>query len=336
MIQLQKQSGRNLVVSANSQAAYGGCLADANLTRRLQFDASSVMEKTPDYASDQKDVGKGTEFATNGEIVGWSTKQTLKKDADAWYMGWVMAFLFGQSVDSGAGPYRHAYTFPNINATLEPTTVYCEETNDVKYKVPDITIGALTLNIPARGRISTSVDLLGTGRWVPGAMAGGPPALPALAAADYLKGSDMFLNILPAGGGNVLFNGRMRSGTAKLSNQSAPFESVGDGLYAGSVNSGIRKHSLDVQIAAQQADDVNGWFESGTLLNVSLATNPALANQLGLNWPAARVKANKLGNDKDLVIWGLSLDETTCYAQGGNPAVSAYVINGQAAYLIPA
>jgi hypothetical protein len=172
--------------------------------------------------------------------------------------------------------------------------------------------------------------------WVPGAMAAGAPALPALGAADYLLGSDMLLTITPTGGVATLFSGRFLSGTVKLDNQASAFKSAGDGLYAGSVNSGQRKHSLDVQIAALVTDDVNGWFEGGTLCNVSLATRATCTNQIGFSWPAANIKANKLGNQKDLVVWSLSFDETTCYAQGGNPAVSAYVINGQDKYLVAA
>jgi hypothetical protein len=42
-VQLQKQTARNLVLSANTQAAYGGVLADAALTRRAAVNAGMTL-----------------------------------------------------------------------------------------------------------------------------------------------------------------------------------------------------------------------------------------------------------------------------------------------------
>ena len=334
MIAMQKQSARYLVLSPYAQASYGTPVAAAKMTRPVQFDASSVLEKTIALRSDQKDVGKGTEFATNGQPTDYDTKMPLKKEAEAWFLGWVMAFLFGQSTDTGAGPYRHAFTFPNINATLVPTSLFVQETGAVEYTAADMCVASLSLSIGSRGAIMASVELMGTGLWTPGALAGGIPALPALGPADYLLASDMQLTITPTGGAATPFTGRLRSANIKLDNSAAPFKSAGDGFVAGSVNSGTRKFSLEMQVAALAADDVNGWFENQTRLAITLASKNTLTNQIGFSIPAAAVKANKLGNDGDLVVWGLSLDETSCYQVGGVPAISAYVINGQASYLM--
>jgi hypothetical protein len=81
-------------------------------------------------------------------------------------------------------------------------------------------------------------------------------------------------------------------------------------------------------------DDVNGWFQNNTQLSISLATNPALTYQMGFNFPAAYVKANKLGNVEDKVMWQLSFDETTCIASGATAAISAFNIDAQAAWLV--
>jgi hypothetical protein len=332
---MQKQSGRNLVISPYAQAAYGGVLADDKLIRRLQFDSGSVLELAISRRSDQADAGKGTEFATNGQPTDRDTKMSLKREAEAWWMGWMQSFLFGQKITTGAGPYRHTSTFPNINSTLVPTSVYVEETADIHYKAPDICVSSLSLSIPSRGALMATLELMGTGRKIPGSM-GALPDLPVLAPADYLLGSDMKLNITPSGGGVTPFAGRLRSATVKLDNQGSPFKSVGDGLNSGSVNSGQRKHSLDLQIAALPADDINGWFENDIELAISLGTDPALLNQVGFSWPAAHVKANKLGNDGELVVWGVSLDETTCYQKAGVAAVSMYTVNGVADYLMAA
>ncbi len=334
-IQMQKQSIRNLVLSSNSQAAWGGTLADAALTHRVQLNASSIFEKTPTRRSDQADVGKGSEFATNQQITAWDTKYTLKADLTDYLAGWMLAFMFGQETVTGvAAPYTHTQSFAEITATLPCTTLYLEDTDDVKFKAPDMAASTLSLSIPERGAISASMDMVGTGRWTPGAMAA-LPALPALTSANYLLGSDFSPTITPSGGAATPFAGRVMGTTIKIDNQATVFKAAGDGVHAGSVYAKIRKFSLDMTIAALVTDDVNGWFENDTELGITFATNPANVNQLSLTWPYAHVKANKLGMKNDLIMWQLSFDETTCLQKSGQSALSAMVINSEAAYLAP-
>ncbi len=331
---MQKQSARNLVLSNNTQIANGGILADAALTLRQRFDPSTVFEKTASFRTDKMDAGKGTEWATSQQITSWDVKGTLKAEADAALLGWMLSLCFGQEVVTGAAaPYTHTFTVPSITATMPVTTIYVEETTGVKFKLQDMAVSSVSLQVPERGAITASADVVGTGRWTPGPMIA---ALPALVAADYLLGSDFTVNITPAAGALTPFSGRQKSLSIKLDRQATPFKASGDGLYAGSVASGMGKFSLSVTIAAQATDDVNGWFENNTALAISVATNPAQTFQLGFNFPAAYVKASKLGNVEDKVMWQLELDETTCLQVGNASAISAFVINNTPAYLIGA
>jgi len=333
-ITMQKQSARYLVLSPNQQAAYGGVLADAQFTTQQRFDMSSVFEKDRTLRTDKETVGKGTEFATNSQTTAWDTKGTLKDELDAWLAGWMLALVFGQEVVTGAGPlYTHTFTIPPINATMPCTTLYCVETQAVQFKMPDMAAKTLSLDVPERGSIMASLDMVGTGRWIPGAMVA---AIPALAAVNYLLGSDFTITITPAAGAAVPFSGRQKSLSIKVDRGSAAFKCSGDGLFAGSVESGVSKFSIDVQIAALAADDVNGWFENGTALSITCATNPANTYQLGFNFPSATVKANKLGNNENKVMWQLSFDEESCIQVGAQAAISAFVINNTPAYLVPA
>lgn len=331
---MQKQAARNLVLSPKSQIAYGGILAEAGLTIRQRFDPSSVFEKTPSRRTDYAAVGKGSEWATSDNITAWDIKATLKSEADAQFLGWVMAFVFGQETVTGvAAPFTHAFTVPNISATMPCTTVYVEETADVKYKIPDLAVANFSLDVPERGSVMVSADAVGTGRWVPGAMLA---ELPALVDAQYLLGSDVVITITPLGGAATPFSGRQKSLSIKLDRQATPFKSSGDGLTAGSVASGQGKIALSFTIAAEAADDINGWFESAETLAISIATNPALTFQFGFTFPAVHVKANKLNNTEDKVMWAVTFDETTCFQVGDAPAISAFVVNNTAAYLVPA
>jgi hypothetical protein len=331
---MQKQASRNLVLSPNAQIAYGGILAENKLTIRQRFDPSSVFEKTPSRRTDYLAVGKGSEWATSDNITAWDIKATLKAEADAQFLGWIMAFVFGQEVVTGvAAPYTHAFTVPNISATMPCTTAYIEETQDEKFKIPDLAVGNFSLDVPERGSVMVTADAVGTGRWVEGAMVA---ALPALVAANYLLGSDVVINITPSGGAATSFSGRQKSLSIKLDRQAAPFKSSGDGLTSGSVASGQGKIALSFTIAAQAVDDINGWFEDQTLLAISIATNPALTYQFGFTFPAVHVKASKLTNMEDKVLWSVEFDETSCFQVGNTPAISGFVINDTPAYLVPA
>jgi hypothetical protein len=331
---MQKQASRNLVISPNAQIAYGGLLAENKLTIRQRFDPSSVFEKTPSRRSDYSSVGKGSEWATSDNITAWDIKATVKAEADAQFLGWVMAFVFGQETVAGvAAPYTHTFTVPNISATMPCTTAYVEETADVKYKIPDLAVSSFSLEVPERGSVIVSADAVGTGRWVPGAMVA---ALPALAVARYLLGSDVVITITPSGGAAESFSGRQKSLSIKLNRQATPFKSSGDGLTAGSVASGQGKIGLSFTIAAQATDDINGWFESAELLAISIATNPALTYQFGFTFPAVHVKASKLSNTEDKVMWSVEFDETTCFQVGDAPAISGFIVNDTPTYLVPA
>jgi hypothetical protein len=330
---LQKSSNRVIVLSANAQTNFGEVLADAALTQTQRFDVSSGFAPKNTNRTDKNMAGKGTEFATDDQITSWDTDGSLKASADAWLLGWALAFIFGIDTATGAGPYTHNFTMLETTPTMPATTVYVVETAAVQRKFHDMSAKSLSLDIPERGAISLSVDLVGTGRWTEGAMAAGAPALLALA---YLLASDVTVTITPAAGLATAFVGRQKGISIKIDRGTAPFQSSGDGLYAGSNTNNEAKFSVDLTIAANVTDEVNGWFEAGTRCNVVIAGNSGAAAQFSMTFASARMKANKVGNTNGVVTWALSFDETSTIQQGATPAIAATVINAVPAYLVPA
>jgi hypothetical protein len=134
----------------------------------------------------------------------------------------------------------------------------------------------------------------------------------------------------------VPFVGRQKGLSVKVDRQAKPFQSSGEGLYSSSVASGQAKFSVDFTIAADEVDDVNGWFEQQIPLAITVATDPTKTYQVGFTFPLAYAKSSKLGNAEDKVMWALSFDETSCLQSGATPAISAFVINNTPAYLIGA
>lgn len=337
---MQKQAARNLVLSPKIQLTWGEYLADAAMTLRQRFNPSTVFTKDLSRRSDQMAAGKGSEFATNTQITARDTKGTLTSEADAELLGWMMALLFGVETVTGVapGPYTHTFSIPLIDATMQPTTIYVEETADQKFEMCDMCASSLSLTVPERGAITAALDMVGTGRskaYVMASMAA-TPQLPALAAANYLLGSDMQISITPSGGAATPFVGRQKSLSIKVDRQAKPFQSSGEGDVSSSVASGLTKFAIDFTVAANETDEVNGWFEDQTALAITIATNPANPFQVGFTFPAAYAKSNKLGNAEDKVMWALAFDETSCLQSGATPAISAFVINNTPAYLIGA
>lgn len=333
-LQMQKQTARNMVLAPFTQAAYGGALADASLTYRASVDPSTNFNPTMSRFSDAGAAGHGTDFATVSLITSQDTQGTMKGmgGVDAWMLGYMLALIFGQEVVTGnASPYTHAFTIPQISTTMPCTTVYCEDTADIHRKYADMAAKSLSIDVPERGPIQASLDMVGTGYYVPGSM----EALPAVATPTYLLGSDFVATLTPSGGAANVLSGRQKSLSIKIDRGTTAFKASGDGLTAKSCQAGNLKFSVDLTVMANSTDDIEGNFESNQAFTLSLATNPALAFQLILTFPNAYIKANKLGNQEDKVAWQLSFDESSMIQVGNTAALEATIINGCPAYLAP-
>ena len=330
----QKKSARNLVLSPNMQAAYGETLADANLTRRQRFDGSAILELLSTRRSDKEMSGKGTQFATDGQLTGWDTKFSFKTELDAWLAGW--AFVFGMGADAitntgGAAPYTHALSFDDTTTQAPATTLYLEDTSAVKYKVPDMAVSDLTLTIPERGACSLETAFIGTGRWTAGAMAA---ALPALAAYSYLLGSDCVFSIGPVGD-SVAVTGRHLSTTLKISTGVVNHIAPGGGLFGVFPRRGLWKFSFQTTIAAMATDDIWTLLENDTASALGWSINSGASAQLAISIPLCHMKATKLGVNGNMVIWSIEADETTCFGvAGGAQPLGVSVVNAVPQYMV--
>ena len=320
---------RNLVLSANKQNAWNTALADAAMTRRQRFDGSAILERAITRRSDQGYSGRGTSFATNGQITGYSTKlDSFKVELSDYLAGWLPAFCMGKDVVTGAGPYVHVCTFDELTRTAIPTTIYMEDTADVHYKCPDMAVNEVTLTISEVGAIMAEMSMIGTGRQIMGSIG----AMPALPAETYLLGSDAALSL--NGGASLI--GRHRGTTFKLQNQLVEHRGPGGGLYGLFVRKGNPKFSISTTIAAKDTDDTYTLFTNDTVSDFELVVNSGASAQMTISIPATHLKATKLGFEQDMVLWQLDADDTTCYQAAGTPPVTVTVTNGVATYLVGA
>ena len=324
---------RNLVLSAKTQLAWNTALADANLTYRQRFDGAAVLERTITRRSDIAMAGKGTAFATNGQITSYDTKFTgLKCEATPWLVGYLCSLLMGKETVVGAGsPYVHTFAFDESTRTAQKTTIYVEDTEDVHYTVPDMAISDLTLTISDIGAIMAEMSMVGTGYQTEHTIT----AMPALPTETYLLGSDADLMFGPVGA-TASFIGRHMSTTFKLDNQLAVHKAPGGGLFGIFVRKGNPKFSLSTTFAAKDTDDVYTLFQNDTAADYELTVNSGAAAQMTISIPQMHLKTTKLGFDGDMVVWQVENDETTNYQAAGVPPVTVTVTNAVAAYLVGA
>ena len=329
----QKITARNLVLTPNKQAAAGTATLAADMTRRQKFDGSAVFELKQTRYSDKTMAGKGTEFATQGQVTGWDLSGGFKGDLDDYMAGWILAFLMGKDVITGAAaPYSHAISFDETTTQAPMTSIYLADTNDVLWTLIDMGVVDVTLTIPARGPITFEINFIGTGHYTNGAIAN-LPALPASYA--YLLGSDCVFSI-GAPGATVSKVGRHMSTTIKISTGAVNHTAPGLGLYGAFIRTGLRKVSFQTTIAATSADDVFTVLKNDTLQELNWTVTSG-ASSLILDMPAVHLKSAKIGASGNMVVWQIDGDETTILNQGGAGVLNATVANSQAtAYLIAA
>ena len=327
----QWKSARNLVLSAASQSAWNTALTGGYLTQRQRFDGAAGLELTQTRRSDLAYAGKGTAFATNGQVTSWDTAFSgFKAELSPWLAGYLLAFLMGTDTVTGdASPYTHTFDFDETTRTAVPTTIYVQDTEAVERTVPDMCIDEVTLTISEIGAIMAEMSMKGTGRQTLGAIG----SLPALGAESYILGSDASLMFGPVGE-TASFLGRHMSTTLKFQNQLQIHKAPGGGLYGIFVRKGNPKFSISTTIAAKDTDDTYTLFENDTECDYELTVNSGSAAQLTVSIPHMHSKATKMGLDGDMIVWQIEGDESSCFdASGTTPPITVGVTNAVAAYL---
>jgi hypothetical protein len=327
----QKVSARNMVLTANKQAAAGTAVAGADMLRRQKFDGSAVFELKTTRYTDKALSGKGTEFAVQSLTTAWETSGGFKGDLDDYMAGWILAFLMGKDVvTGGVAPYSHAITFDETTTQAPMTSIYLADTNDVLWTLIDMGIVDVTITIPAHGPLTFEVNFVGTGHFTYGAIG----SLPAMASYAYLLGSDCVFSI-GANGATVSKVGRHMSTTIKISTGAVNHTAPGLGLYGAFIRTGLRKLSFQTTIAATSADDIFTLVRNDTLQEANWTITSG-ASSLILDMPNLKLKSGKVGTSGNMVVWQIESDENNIYNVAGAGVLNATVVNSQATYLVGA
>jgi hypothetical protein len=328
----QHVRARNITLSPNKQNTIGTALGDANLTQRppvLDEGAFATIQK--EYYSNIDRANKGHQWATVRQKVAQKTGFQFSFDVSDWLAGWMCAFCFGAVTTTGAGPYTHTFKFLQSTNISPLTTIYFEDTADIKYKMQDLAIAELMISGGARGPVQAQVNMLGTGRYTDGAM--GAPAAPS--SPTILLASDTdFLIGAPTAAASI--KERVKQWQAKFTIGLQPHDAVGGGMFSTFVKIDTQRASWSAQVSAKDVDDMRTLFTNDTLQEVQINTNSGAAAQLNIKFPNTYVSAAQIGTDGKEEIWSIESDEMAQIKSGASEVAQVTVINGQATWLVGA
>ena len=194
----QRSIARNIVLSANSQQTWGEAMADAALTYRMRPETSGFAKQTFEKETDYQYAGKGNSFATESRLIAEQSSCDISARLDTFLAGYCLAFAMGQetfTIGAEGAPNQHVFTWKDTADPAMTTNLYIEDSAGLKRKWSDMVLSQLVLSGTDKGSISAKMSFMGTDAVTDGAMA----ALPALATAAYLYGSDSTVSIGPVG-----------------------------------------------------------------------------------------------------------------------------------------
>ena len=329
----QHVRSRNITLSANKQTTYGTALGDGALTLRppvMDETAFASLGKT--FYDNMDRANKGHQWTTVRQKIQQATQfNTGTVDLSDAMAGWLFAFLMGADTISGAGPYTHLFKFLQSTNQMPVTTLYFEDTADVKYKMQDMAIAQLTLSGADKGPIQVSANLVGSGRYLDGAMVSpiAPTAPTILLASD----TDILIGA-PTAAASI--KERIRQWSVKFTVGLVPNYAPGGGMFASFTKIDTQQVSLDLQIAAKDTDDVRTLFTNDTLQEVDINCNSGAAAQLMIKFPGLYLSSAQIGASGKEEVWSVSSDERSVTKQGSSEVVQVTVINSQPTYLVAA
>jgi hypothetical protein len=321
---------RNAVISDKSQAAYGTQLADVSLTHRIQFDGGSFAKISKEYRSNLERAGRGHPHPTERQEIARFTEFAMSGELTDFLAGWLSAFVMSKVTTTGAGPFTHTCIFEPTTNVAKTTTIYFQDTADVKYKLYDLSMTELTLSGSDKGPLSYSCSMVGSGKHLDGNM-----ALPSLPTNVYLLGSDTDI-LFGAPAGAVSIKDRIRSWEVQISNGVTPHRAPGGGLFASGMNKlGAPRVRATITVAAKDVDDLRTLFIADTIRELQINTTSS-AKQLNIKLPGLYVGDFSYAPDGQEIIATLQFGEQDIVKSGASEVIELVAVNSTTTYLVGA
>jgi hypothetical protein len=181
---------RNLAIAPNKQNNFLTPVAAASYTQRPRNAGNYNAVHTPSFYTDEQMANKGHQFASTKQRIMEDTTFDATMDLDAFLAGYLLFFILGAETVTGAGPFTHTMKFLQSTNQAPVTSLLLQETADVIYQFPDMSVLDLVISGKESGPISAQWKMQGSGKKVDGAVAFPPVSIPA-----FLFGSDTDIKI---------------------------------------------------------------------------------------------------------------------------------------------
>jgi len=315
----------NLALAPNKQNTFGTAVSGASYTQRPRTDGTAFAMIDHDDYGDMDMANKGHQWPTFAVPTQFRTSFDMKIDVDSFLAGWLPFFCMGAETVTGAGPYTHTIKFLQSSNQAPVTSLYIEDTADIKYQFPDMAISELHLSGSEKGPIAAQIKMIGSGKYVDGSV-----ALPAVATPTFLFGSDTDILIGPQAGA-VSIKERVRGWDVTITAEMVPHYAPGGGLNASFMKVLKQRATFSIQVAAKDTDDMRTLDLNNTLREVQINTNSGASAQLNLKFPGVQVRAQLSAQGVE-EIWTVQSAENKVFKSGSNEVFQATVINNIAAY----
>jgi|GEM_PF-1154119 hypothetical protein len=322
---------RAIVISDKKETNYGTALLDASLTHSLRFDGGAFSTLPEQQFFSDAGLAKGFPWASVRTEIQRDAKFSLSGAAVYdYFAGWIGAFLFGKVTTTGAvSPYTHKFT-ADLSTLLSPvTSIWIQDTADVKYKLMDLAITSAKFNGGAVGPVTCDIEMIGSGHHLDA----GTFVAPALANPTFILNNDADILLGPPGA-PVSIKQRVRSWSVSIDGQQEAVRHPGGGIYAGYHRRGDMKFGLQMQVSAKDVDDIRTLLINGTEQEVQINVNSGAAAQLKFRFPHVKFKGGPAA-DGNFVAYNLTVDDNGLLANNypTDEPFEMTVVNGQASWL---
>ncbi len=328
--------------SSKKQSAYGTALADGDLTLAYPFRGPDILERKPDLATDEDEMGRGHEWPTAQEVERWDCKLKRNFDVTSFMAAWAGAFGLGQVSTNQPDPvgnptvYEHTGLFsdPDTSGHQNPAATVVEKlSSGIKRKIKDLTVDKFIISGEGRNRLQLELILAGSGQVEDSSL-----SMPALTTGSFLRMSGTKLEI-GISGAEVDVSSRLRQWTLRVDNglQLQDGYYPNSGLYRGRCLFGRRKASLSLTLDLDAGSTELDYLENNQELKAILTAegetiSGSYKHKLVITIPKLRYRTALIAEEGHKLVY--RLDCNLFYDSSLSGPLELKVTNTQSSYLI--
>jgi hypothetical protein len=152
----ESYSIRKMAIGLKKQTTYGTKLLDASYVHTPRFEPGAFAEIAAEFYSDGDKAGKGHNYPITHKRIAQASSFQADFDLTDFLALWLGTYHFGAVANSGVNPYTHLMTYLTSTNIMPVTSIYFEDTADVKRHLVDLAIPTLKISGTDSGPLKAS------------------------------------------------------------------------------------------------------------------------------------------------------------------------------------